>query len=125
VWTVLRSVSRGSGLRERLAPALVVGTAAAVIPAVVHVTVGNIGVNLTARVHFYSVGFSALVAAAAVLGLTVMRARRGDTRTVLVGTAFAVMATRRWSCCTARPTPRSMHAAWLRSSVWSRARARR
>jgi HD-GYP domain-containing protein (c-di-GMP phosphodiesterase class II) len=89
---VLRSVSRGSGLRERLAPALAVGTAAAAIPAVVHVTVGNIGVNLTARVHFYSVGFSALVAAAAALGLTVMGARRGDTRTVLVGTAFAVMA---------------------------------
>lgn len=71
---------------------LVVGAAAAAIPAVVHVTVGDIGVNLTAQVHFYSVGFSALVAAAAALGLTLMGARRGDTRTVLVGTAFAVMA---------------------------------
>ena len=86
-WTVL-----GSGLRERLAPALAIGAAAAAIPAIVHVTVGNNGVNLTAQVHFYSVGFSALVAAAAALGLTVMGARRGDTRTVLVGTAFAVMA---------------------------------
>jgi HD-GYP domain-containing protein (c-di-GMP phosphodiesterase class II) len=38
------------------------------------------------------VGFSALVAAAAALGLTVVGARRSDTRTVLVGTAFAVMA---------------------------------
>jgi HD-GYP domain-containing protein (c-di-GMP phosphodiesterase class II) len=89
---MLRSVSRGGGLRERLAPAVVAGAAAAAIPAVVHVTVGNIGVNLTAQVHFYSVGFSAFVAAAAALGLTVMGARRGDTRTVLVGTAFAVMA---------------------------------
>jgi HD-GYP domain-containing protein (c-di-GMP phosphodiesterase class II) len=42
--------------------------------------------------HFYSVGFSALVAATAALGLTVVGARRSDTRTVLVGTAFAVMA---------------------------------
>ena len=42
--------------------------------------------------HFYSVGFSALVAAAAALGLTIVGARRADTRTMLVGTAFAVMA---------------------------------
>ena len=79
-------------LRERLAPTLVVGAVAAAVPAVVHATVGSIGVDLTAQVHFYAVGFSALVAAAAALGLTVMGARRGDTRTVLVGTAFAVMA---------------------------------
>ena len=80
------------GLRERLALMLVVGGIAAAIPAVVHVTVGQTGVNLTAKVHFYSVGFSALVAALAALGLTAMGARRGDTRTVVVGTAFAVMA---------------------------------
>src|SRR2546423_8207568 len=42
--------------------------------------------------HFFSVGFSALVAAVAALGLTVVGARRGDTRTVHIGTAFAVMA---------------------------------
>jgi HD-GYP domain-containing protein (c-di-GMP phosphodiesterase class II) len=79
-------------LRERLAPMLVLGVVAAAIPALVHVTVGDIGVNLTAKMHFYSVGFSALVAAVAALGLTAMGGRRGDTRTVLVGTAFAVMA---------------------------------
>jgi HD-GYP domain-containing protein (c-di-GMP phosphodiesterase class II) len=81
-----------SGLREQLLPVLVVGTAAGAAPAVVHVLWGNTKVNLTGEMHFYSVGFSALVAAAAALGLTVVGARRSDTRTVLVGTAFAVMA---------------------------------
>jgi HD-GYP domain-containing protein (c-di-GMP phosphodiesterase class II) len=81
-----------SGLRERALPVLIVGAAAAAAPAVVHVVWGDVKVNLTAEMHFYSVGFSALVAAAAALGLTVVGARRSDTRTVLVGTAFAVMA---------------------------------
>jgi HD-GYP domain-containing protein (c-di-GMP phosphodiesterase class II) len=81
-----------SGLKERLLPVLVVGAVAAAIPALVHVLWGGVRVNLTGEVHFYSVGFSALVAAAAALGLTVVGARRSDTRTVLVGTAFAVMA---------------------------------
>ncbi|MCW2962945.1 MAG: hypothetical protein JWO17_197 [Actinomycetia bacterium] len=81
-----------SGLRERLLPVLVVGAVAGAAPAVVHVLWGDVKVNLTAEMHFYSVGFSALVAAAAALGLTVVGARRSDTRTVLVGTAFAVMA---------------------------------
>jgi HD-GYP domain-containing protein (c-di-GMP phosphodiesterase class II) len=75
-----------------LLPVLVVGGAAAAAPAVVHLTVGGTHVHFTSKMHFYSVGFSALVAAAAAFGLTVMGARRGDTRTVLVGTAFAVMA---------------------------------
>ena len=81
-----------SGLRERLLPVLVVGTAAAAAPAVVHVLWGDVKVNFTEEMHFYAVGFSALVAAAAALGLTIIGARRADTRTVLVGTAFAVMA---------------------------------
>jgi HD-GYP domain-containing protein (c-di-GMP phosphodiesterase class II) len=38
------------------------------------------------------VGFSALIAAFAAAGLTIVGQRRGDTRTVVVGTAFAVMA---------------------------------
>jgi HD-GYP domain-containing protein (c-di-GMP phosphodiesterase class II) len=81
-----------SGLRERLLPVLVVGAVAGAAPAVVHVLWGDVKVNLTGEMHFYSVGFSALVAAAAALGLTIVGARRSDTRTVLVGTAFAVMA---------------------------------
>jgi HD-GYP domain-containing protein (c-di-GMP phosphodiesterase class II) len=81
-----------SGARERLLPVLVVGVVAAAAPAVVHVVWGGVAVEPTAAMHFYSVGFSALVAAAAALGLTIVGARRSDTRTVLVGTAFAVMA---------------------------------
>jgi HD-GYP domain-containing protein (c-di-GMP phosphodiesterase class II) len=80
------------GLRERLVPVLTLGVLAASVPAVVLVLVGDVEVNLTGEVHFYSVGFSACAAAAAALGLTVVGARRSDTRTVLVGTAFAVMA---------------------------------
>jgi HD-GYP domain-containing protein (c-di-GMP phosphodiesterase class II) len=81
-----------SGVREQLLPVLIVGTAVAAAPAVVHVLWGDVKVSLTGEMHFYSVGFSALVAAAAAFGLTVVGARRSDTRTVLVGTAFAVMA---------------------------------
>jgi HD-GYP domain-containing protein (c-di-GMP phosphodiesterase class II) len=81
-----------SGLRERLLPVLVLGTVAAAAPAVVHVLWGEVKVNLTAEMHFYSVGISALVAATAALGLTIVGAKRADTRTMLVGTAFAVMA---------------------------------
>ena len=45
-----------------------------------------------ASVHFYAVGVTALAAAAAAVALTVVGARFKDTRTVLVGTAFAAMA---------------------------------
>ena len=80
------------GLRERLLPMLTVGAMAASLPAVVHVLFGDTKVTLTGEVHFYSVGFSAFAAAGAAFGLTLIGARRSDTRTVLVGTAFAVMA---------------------------------
>ena len=62
------------------------------MPAVVHVLIGNRTVTFNGELHFYSVGVSAATAAAAAIGLTVIGARRGDTRTMLVGTAFAVMA---------------------------------
>src|SRR4051794_13659554 len=68
------------------------GGAAAATPAVLQLTVGDNPVSFTGETHAYSVGFSALVAAGAASGLTVLGARRADTRTVLVGTAFAVMA---------------------------------
>jgi HD-GYP domain-containing protein (c-di-GMP phosphodiesterase class II) len=68
------------------------GAAAAALPAVVHVAVGFHHVSFSDHTHFYSVGFSALTAAVAAGGLTLVGARRGDTRTMLVGTAFAVMA---------------------------------
>src|SRR3954470_7736266 len=68
------------------------GGAAAATPAVLQLTVGDNPVSFTGETHAYSVGFSALVAAGAASGLTILGARRADTRTVLVGTAFAVMA---------------------------------
>jgi HD-GYP domain-containing protein (c-di-GMP phosphodiesterase class II) len=71
---------------------VVLGAAVAAVPAAIHVLVGHHRVTFTGQTHFYSVGFSALTAAAAALGLTVVGARRGDTRTMIVGTAFAVMA---------------------------------
>jgi HD-GYP domain-containing protein (c-di-GMP phosphodiesterase class II) len=72
---------------------LVAGVLLAAIPAVVHVVAGHRTVHFTGTTHFYSVGFSALVASVLAVGLTVIGARRGDTRTMLVGTSFAVMAT--------------------------------
>jgi len=80
-------------LRERLVPLLVLTIMAAGVPTVLLTTIGHFQVSITGQVHFLSVGFSALVAAVAAAGLTIAGARRSDTRTVLVGTAFAVMAT--------------------------------
>ena len=68
------------------------GVAAAAAPAVVHVAVGWHHVSFTGTTHVYTVGSSALVAVIAAVGLTIVGARRGDTRTMVVGTAFAVMA---------------------------------
>jgi HD-GYP domain-containing protein (c-di-GMP phosphodiesterase class II) len=81
-----------SGLRERLLPALLLGGAAALLPAVVIAVYGGVTVHFTGATHFYAVGFSAFVAAVAAVGLTLIGARRNDTRTVIAGTAFAVMA---------------------------------
>ena len=71
---------------------LVAGGAAAAAPAIVHVVVGRHQVQFTGTTHVYTVGFSALVATVAAVGLTAIGARRGDMRTMVVGTAFAVMA---------------------------------
>jgi HD-GYP domain-containing protein (c-di-GMP phosphodiesterase class II) len=68
------------------------GVSAAVAPAVVHLAVGFHHVQFTGTTHVYTVGFSAFVAVVAAVGLTAVGARRGDTRTMVVGTAFAVMA---------------------------------
>src|SRR6476469_3983536 len=43
-------------------------------------------------VHFYGVGVSALVAAAAALVLMTIGARRGDARTVVIAGGFTIMA---------------------------------
>jgi HD-GYP domain-containing protein (c-di-GMP phosphodiesterase class II) len=71
---------------------IVAGVAAAAAPTAVHLAVGDHHVSFTGTTHVYTVGFSALVAMIAAVGLTAVGARRGDTRTMIVGTAFAVMA---------------------------------
>jgi hypothetical protein len=54
--------------------------------------VGGDKVTFGGGVHFYGVGVTALAAAVAAVALTIIGARRRDGRTVLLGTAFSVMA---------------------------------
>jgi hypothetical protein len=79
-------------IRERLLPVLTLGGLAAFAPAAVMAIVGGNTVQVDSRVHFYAVGVTALAAAAAAVALTIVGARFDDTRTVLVGTAFAARA---------------------------------
>jgi len=79
-------------LSERLSPVLILGTIAAGLPAAVEWSVGRHAVSIQAPIHFYAVGFTALAAAAACVALSAVGARFNDSRTVLVGTAFGVMA---------------------------------
>jgi putative nucleotidyltransferase with HDIG domain len=71
---------------------LACGLLAAAIPFVAIRAFGHRHVMPGMYVHFVGVGVSALVAAIASLTLTIVGARRNDGRTVIVGTAFSVMA---------------------------------
>jgi putative nucleotidyltransferase with HDIG domain len=77
---------------DRLAPVLAVGGALAAFPTAAGHFFGGDQVSLGGGVHFYGVGMTALAAAAAAVALTIIGARRRDGRTVLLGTAFSVMA---------------------------------
>jgi hypothetical protein len=79
-------------LRAQTASALMVVAAAVALPAAILVLVGRNEAHPGDGVHFYGVGFTAVAATVAAVVLTVAGARRGDARTVLVGTAFSVMA---------------------------------
>ena len=79
-------------MRERLLPVLTIGLVVALAPAALIAAVGRHPVQLDSRVHFNAVGVPALAAAAAAVAPTLVGARFNDTRTVLVGTAFAAMA---------------------------------
>ena len=71
---------------------LVTAAACAVLPpALIHFFARQ-EVSVEGIVHFAAVGASAAAATAASLALTIAGARRGDGRTVLIGTAFSVMA---------------------------------
>jgi HD-GYP domain-containing protein (c-di-GMP phosphodiesterase class II) len=82
----------GTNRGERLAPALAIAAAAAAAPGLIEWAFGKTPVSISPTIHFYAVGMTALGAAAASIALTGIGARFADTRTVLIGTAFAVMA---------------------------------
>jgi putative nucleotidyltransferase with HDIG domain len=76
-------------LRE---PVLALGAALAVFPPATMHFVATERVSFGTATHVLFVGLSAGAATAAAIALTVAGARRGDGRTVVVGTAFSVMA---------------------------------
>ena len=79
-------------LRERMLPTLAAGAVLAALPlALVH-RVWSQKVYFDGWIHLVGVGVTAGLATAAAVALTIAGARRGDPRTVLVGTAFSIMA---------------------------------
>ncbi len=70
--------------------AVLVATSASLPLAILHFF-GREQVQVEGWVHFSFLAFGSLAAATAALALTVVGARRGDGRTVLLGTAFSVM----------------------------------
>ena len=77
---------------EKLAPVLALaGLAAAVPPFLLHMFAGDM-VSVDGIIHFVGVGMTSLALTAAAGTMTIVGARRRDGRTVLVGTAFSVMA---------------------------------
>ena len=77
---------------EHIPPALTLGVIVAALPFAVIYSVAHRHAHFSGQVHFSGVGLTALAAALAALALTIAGARRRDSRTVLVGTAFSVMA---------------------------------
>src|SRR6266545_3050415 len=77
---------------EHVVPALTLGAAAALLPFAALLFLSHRHAHFGAQVHFRGVGLTALAAAVAAVALTIVGARRRDGRTVLVGTAFSVMA---------------------------------
>ena len=73
-------------------PALTAGAAGILIAAGLLGFLAHDQVNIAGTIHFVGVGVSALVATLAAVALTIAGARRNDGRTVLLGTAFTVMA---------------------------------
>jgi hypothetical protein len=77
---------------ESVVPVLALGGALAAFPLAAMHFFSREKFQFGAEVHFVGVGLTALPAAAAAVALTIVGARRRDTRTVLVGTAFSAMA---------------------------------
>jgi putative nucleotidyltransferase with HDIG domain len=76
---------------RRISLLLVLGACAAGPAAVLHF-LGRREVEIASSVHFLPIVVSAGLAAVAAIALTVAGARRGDGRSVIVGTAFSAMA---------------------------------
>jgi putative nucleotidyltransferase with HDIG domain len=79
-------------LRQRSVSLLALLAACAVVPAAAIHFFGETEVQIDGKVHFLPIAISAGLAAAAALALTMAGARRGDARSVLIGTAFSSMA---------------------------------
>ena len=79
-------------LRRQTASALGICAVGVALPATVLLLAGRHEYMPGSGVHFWGVGFGAILATVAALALTIVGWRRNDARTVLVGTAFSVMA---------------------------------
>jgi putative nucleotidyltransferase with HDIG domain len=79
-------------LRQRTVSLLALLAACAVVPGAVIHFFGETQVEVPGGVHFFALGISAGLAAAAAVVLTLSGAKRGDARSVLIGTAFSSMA---------------------------------
>jgi putative nucleotidyltransferase with HDIG domain len=66
--------------------------ACAVLPGAAIHFFGETSVQIDGKVHFLPIAISAGLAATAALALTIAGARRGDARSVVIGTAFSSMA---------------------------------
>jgi HD-GYP domain-containing protein (c-di-GMP phosphodiesterase class II) len=71
---------------------LALGALLGLVPIVAIAVAGERDITVGASTHFYFVGLTAAAATAAAIALTVAGARQEDGRTVVVGTAFGVMA---------------------------------
>jgi HD-GYP domain-containing protein (c-di-GMP phosphodiesterase class II) len=79
-------------LKVRAASAVAVCAIGALLPAAALALVWRREAHLGDALHFWGVGGAALAATAAAITLTIVGTRRSDARTVIVGTAFSVMA---------------------------------
>jgi HD-GYP domain-containing protein (c-di-GMP phosphodiesterase class II) len=78
-------------LRGRVTSVLILVAASATLPAAILHFFGHEQVAIEGWVHFAFIAAGAATAGAAAFALTIVGARRGDGRTVLVGTAFSTM----------------------------------
>jgi HD-GYP domain-containing protein (c-di-GMP phosphodiesterase class II) len=78
--------------KESVVPALSCAAGGILVPGALFGFLAHDQVHIGGWIHFGGVGFTAVAATAAAIALTVAGARRNDGRTVLLGTAFTVMA---------------------------------